>query len=225
MDVDTLKQSIQVLTEYSRLPGIFQMPISVNQVLDIRRKMPDLKELEKDYPLLVNKYSFADKALIYTDVNGNPWLNPIALGQMITIFDLIISEEHEPGCWQCIHPMIKKVSFDLYLHEHYSNAAEDAFIEINARAKKLRPEESECDGRDLMNKLFGSNSIVELGDLSTETGKNIHQGFHFLFAGSMAALRNPKAHSNDEVLDAREAMRRIMLASMLMYKLDEIDRA
>lgn len=37
----------------------------------------------------------------------------------------------------------------------------------------------------------------------------------------MSALRNPKAHSNDEVLTAEEALRRLMFASMLMYKLDE----
>ena len=47
------------------------------------------------------------------------------------------------------------------------------------------------------------------------------QGFHFMTAGAMSALRNPKAHSNDEVLTAEEALRRLMFASMLMYKLDE----
>ena len=43
-------------------------------------------------------------------------------------------------------------------------------------------------------------------------------------AGAMSALRNPKAHSNDVVLTAEEAMRRLMFASMLMYKLDEVSK-
>lgn len=49
----------------------------------------------------------------------------------------------------------------------------------------------------------------------------IYMSFHFMTAGAMSALRNPKAHSNDEVLTAEEALRRLMFASMLMYKLDE----
>jgi hypothetical protein len=40
-------------------------------------------------------------------------------------------------------------------------------------------------------------------------------------AGAMSALRNPKAHSNDEILTKGEAIRRLMFASMLMCKLDE----
>ena len=38
--------------------------------------------------------------------------------------------------------------------------------------------------------------------------------------GSMLALRNPKAHENIG-LDKDEAFRRLMFASMLMYKIDE----
>jgi hypothetical protein len=39
----------------------------------------------------------------------------------------------------------------------------------------------------------------------------------------MSALRNPKSHSNEEVLTADEAMRRLMFASMLMYQLDDAE--
>ncbi len=40
-------------------------------------------------------------------------------------------------------------------------------------------------------------------------------------AGAMAALRNPKSHSNEVTLTAEEAMRRLMFAGMLMYQLEE----
>lgn len=71
-------------------------------------------------------------------------------------------------------------------------------------------------------KLFGSNPLLcPVRDTGTESGNNYQQGFHFMTAGAMSALRNPKAHSNDEVLTAEEALRRLMFASMLMYKLDE----
>ncbi|MBR1703470.1 MAG: hypothetical protein IJ716_16240 [Lachnospiraceae bacterium] len=36
----------------------------------------------------------------------------------------------------------------------------------------------------------------------------------------MAALRNPKAHENFQISEG-DALRRLMFASMLMYKIDE----
>ena len=40
-------------------------------------------------------------------------------------------------------------------------------------------------------------------------------------SGAMVALRNPKSHSNEEELTKEEAMRRLMFASPLKYRLDE----
>lgn len=39
----------------------------------------------------------------------------------------------------------------------------------------------------------------------------------------MSALRNPQSHSNDEqaTITKKESMRRLMLASLLMYKIDD----
>ena len=39
--------------------------------------------------------------------------------------------------WSYIHPLIQKASRELFNDGHYANAAEDAFIEINDRVKKL----------------------------------------------------------------------------------------
>lgn len=41
-----------------------------------------------------------------------------------------------------------------------------------------------------------------------------------MLSGAMSALRNPKAHANIK-LSADDAMRQLMFASMLMYKIDE----
>ena len=226
--LNELKEGIKILRDYSRVPGIFYRPLSVAEVMDIRAKIVKLDEYEEDYPLYVNKYKEVNKALIYADSAGRAYVNPIAVGQLICLLDLIVEEEHEPICWQCVHPMIKESSMRLYLDEHYVNAAEDAFIEVNERVKKIYqkivPSGQELDGVTLMNQMFTQkNPVIVLGDTSTETGRNIQQGYQFLFAGAMSAFRNPKAHSNTIVLDAREAMRRIMFASSLMYKLDEAE--
>ena len=63
--------------------------------------------------------------------------------------------------------------------------------------------------------------VIEAADRSTQTGRDIHTGTRFLFAGAMAALRNPKSHKNIEI-EKEDCMRRLIFASMLMFKIDKI---
>lgn len=73
-----------------------------------------------------------------------------------------------------------------------------------------------------MNKAFSDNNpVLEAGDRTTQTGRDIHAGTRFLFAGAMAAFRNPKSHENIE-LEKDNAMRQLVFASMLMFKIDEM---
>ena len=49
--------------------------------------------------------------------------------------------------------------------------------------------------------------------------KDTQQGYMMMFAGAMSAIRNPKAHTVMEI-SYDDAMRKLIFASMLMYKLD-----
>ena len=72
-----------------------------------------------------------------------------------------------------------------------------------------------------MNQVFSTdNPMLEFCDRSTDNGKDIQLGFKEMFSGSMSALRNPKAHENTQETPS-DAMRQIVFASMLMYKIDE----
>lgn len=120
--------------------------------------------------------------------------NPTIFGQIVAILKALEYDINHPqtDIWSMIHNRIIKSSKQLYL-----------------------------DGYDAMNKVFSDNPLVEICDRSTETGKNIHNGTRFMLAGAMSALRNPKAHSNTITISKEECMRRLMFASMLMYKIDE----
>ena len=101
-----------------------------------------------------------------------------------------------------------------------------AYIEINDRAKKLfaivKPGCKVPDGEAVMATLFSANNPqISFCDQSTETGYNKQKGYMQMLAGAMSALRNPKAHSNNEIITADEAYRRLATASMLMYAIDE----
>ena len=122
----------------------------------------------------------------------------------------------------------KKVSKRLYLDGHYSDAACDAFIEINDRVKKMfsivHPQEKTPDGDTAMKTVFSAKSpIIEICDRSNYTGFNIQKGYMEMLSGAMSALRNPKAHANITI-SADESMRQLVFASMLMYKIDEAVR-
>lgn len=128
--------------------------------------------------------------------------------------------------WNYMHPQIISVSKQLFLDGHYANAAEDAFIEINDRVKKLfkvvKPNETKVpDGDAAMTTVFSPKSpLLKISDTSTESGENEQKGLMFMLQGAMSAFRNPKAHANITIT-ANDAVQRLMFASMLMYKIDE----
>lgn len=159
---------------------------------------------------------------------GYETINQIVLGQVIEILNSLQQADNTKGLgvWYLIHPKIVTVSRKLFEDGHYSNAAEDAFIEINDRVKKLFMKVNLTaskvpDGYAAMNTVFSDNApLVEFCDRSTETGSNIQKGYMQILAGAMSALRNPKAHANIAITED-DVMRRLMFASMLIYKIDE----
>jgi uncharacterized protein (TIGR02391 family) len=125
--------------------------------------------------------------------------------------------------WSIIHNSIVSVAKEKFEDEHFADAAESAFKEVNTRVKGIVKNKigEELDGANLMFKAFPSrNPLIILGDLSTETGRNIQEGYLHIFAGAMLGIRNPKAHDNITISRER-AIHFIVLASLLMYKLDE----
>lgn len=168
-------------------------------------------------------YSLSD-ILFANNFKGCCSINPFVFGQIFEIL-LALLNNNDIDQWRLIHPRIAKASKSLYLDGHYANAAEDAFIEINERVKKLfqilRPQDNVPDGDTAMTTVFSANKpIIMFCNNSAETGKNIQKGFMQMLSGAMSALRNPKAHANI-TLTADDAMRQLMFASMLMYKIDE----
>ena len=222
--------------QIANTPNVLNMQFTAVDVAGIRESIIAIaNECKANDPQIARQLLAAKDILFGTNQFGQTFINPYAIGEILFGLDYLSAKGQEPSAeeqttaeiWSYIHPLIQKSSKKLFEDGHFANSAEDAFIELNSRAKaiykKLVPSATTVpDGTDLMHKLFGSNPLLcPVCDTSTESGDNYQQGFHFMTAGAMSALRNPKAHSNDVVLTAEEAMRRLMFASMLMYKLDE----
>jgi uncharacterized protein (TIGR02391 family) len=125
--------------------------------------------------------------------------------------------------WPLLHPTVVALGKPRMEAGHYADAVEACLKELNTSVK-LRHQQvtgQELDGVDLMRKAFklDAPSIV-LAPLVDETGKNIQRGYLDLFAGSMAGVRNPKAHGNIQITRER-AIHFLFLASLLFFKLEE----
>jgi uncharacterized protein (TIGR02391 family) len=137
----------------------------------------------------------------------------------------LTSKEDKPDTdfWALLHPRIAQIARPRFESGHFADSVEAAFKEINASVKELvrRKTGTEFDGSDLMNRAFSpTKPVVTLDDLSTESGKNIQQGFMQIFAGAMIGIRNPKTHENI-IIDKQRAIHFLFLASLLMFKFDE----
>ena len=65
-----------------------------------------------------------------------------------------------------------------------------------------------------------SEPVIQLTNLDSMSNKGIQDGYRFIFAGSIQAFRNPKAHENQNITK-KEAIHSIFIASKLMHRLDD----
>lgn len=224
MDIERFNSICEWFNRVNNTPDLVTIPVNSTTITNIKNDLTRLSEsIAKEHPFLSAEL-FDHKDLLFS---GYGTINPFVFGQVFEVFRVLKRDLSSNGndCWALIHPKISKVSKQLYLNGHYSNAACDAFIEINDRVKKLfqklRPSEPVPDGDGAMKAVFSANSpIIEFCDRSTQTGQNIQKGYMEMLAGAMSALRNPKSHANIPIT-AEDAMRRLMFASMLMYKIEE----
>lgn len=226
------------LRNLSGIPNVINAPLASADVVNIREGITEIEYVLRDeHPLICDHMTKVKKCLFANQVSGYmqfTTINPFALGQILECLDLLLVYVQKKNSnlqdeWGYIHPTIIKVSKKLYTDGHYANAAEDAFIEINDRVKRLfrtlNPTDGKIpDGDTAMTTVFSINKpMIKVCDLSTETGVNEQKGLMLMLQGAMSALRNPKAHSNI-IISKEDALRRIMFASMLMYKIDEAVR-
>jgi uncharacterized protein (TIGR02391 family) len=80
----------------------------------------------------------------------------------------------------------------------------------------------DIDGTQLVGAAFGGERPrVLLAERSTQTGRDLHDGFHALFRGAVQGIRNPPAHEPFHDMEENDAFERLSLASLLMRQLDQ----
>lgn len=226
--INDLSIQLESLSRYN-----ITKPIPANVVLNSREGITSLSQQVSDMNPSLSIHLIDLKNALFTEMLGCFYINPVVYGQTLEVVGfaerqiLVASQKNGKSLCRLLHPDIQRVSEKLYQDGSYAEAACNAFIEINSRIKDLYRRrcpntENIPDGQPLMNKAFSDNNpVLEAGDRTTQTGRDIHAGTRFLFAGAMAAFRNPKSHENIE-LEKDNAMRQLVFASMLMFKIDEM---
>ena len=232
VDINRINTVCCWMRNLSNQPNILNMPVSTADVTNIREGLLIIaKDIEREQPFLSNQLmTIKNRLFREVPVSWNIihiYINPFAFGQGIEVLDILLAQNlnGQGDWWQFIHPKIAEVSKKLFLDGSYANAACDAFIEINDRVKRLfqvvKPGEKIPDGDSAMKTVFSANTpLIEFCDRSADSGVNTQKGFMEMLAGAMSALRNPKAHANIPI-EQEDAMRRLIFASMLIYKIDE----
>lgn len=125
--------------------------------------------------------------------------------------------------WKLIDEKIVELAYEKFYQKHFADAVLTCLRELNSILKKhaIKNGREERDGPSLINNTFSvANPLIELADLSTESGRNIQVGYMKMFEGMMIGIRNPKSHENlypDEIT----SIHLIFFASFMMKKLRE----
>lgn len=132
--------------------------------------------------------------------------------------DLSSNEVH-PFEERNIHPAIAVTSIKLFDDGHYSQATFEAFKFIDLEVKKISGVNE--SGQKLMMAAFSDNAPkIKLTPLLTTSDIDEQSGYRFIFAGAMAAIRNPRGHDIN-VDPIGRCLDHLSLASVLLRRLEE----
>jgi uncharacterized protein (TIGR02391 family) len=122
-----------------------------------------------------------------------------------------------------LHPVIGEAASKLYLDGHYASAIVGAVNSLNNLVRKRSG--STLDGMPLMQKVFSPNApTLQFNPMSDQNDKDEQQGFMMMFAGAVAALRDPRANKLIKD-DPEQALEFIAFVSLLAKLLDGAKKA
>ena len=119
-----------------------------------------------------------------------------------------------------IHPNIEGVSKKLFDDGHYAQATFETYKLLD---KSVQQRTGSTDsGKNLMMKTFSEVApLIRLTKLSTLSEKDEQEGYKFIFAGSIMAIRNPRGHEVGLADSPTLCLDHLSLASLLLRRLEE----
>lgn len=130
-------------------------------------------------------------------------------------------ESSHPFDERNIHPGFPPIIRRLFDDGYYAQAVFEAYKYLETRVKQLA-KKRRGNGYKLMMEVFDPKSPrIRLTNLATDSDIDIQDGYRFIFAGSIRAIRNPRGHDLEISDSVDECLDYLSLASLLLRKLDE----
>ncbi len=119
-----------------------------------------------------------------------------------------------------VHPDMPADVRQLFDNGHFAQATFEAFKYVDEEMQRISGS-SEYGSKLMLQVLGGSPPAVQLNPGMTKNEQSEQEGFKFLFAGAMLAIRNPRGHKSGLRDDPDTCLDHLSLASMLLRKLEE----
>lgn len=111
------------------------------------------------------------------------------------------------------------VTLKLFENGHYALAVEQAYKCLDRRVSQRSGIEG--SGQDLMFQVFSVDKPrLQLNALKNVSDKDEQDGFRFIFAGCMRAIRNPRAHDHLFLDEREDALLMIAWAEYLLRRVE-----
>ena len=131
--------------------------------------------------------------------------------------------QKDEAFWEYLHPKVYELAKQRFENGEFADAVLACLREANHIIKKytLSKTGNEYDGAALMTRAFSvNNPVIQFADITTETGRNIQQGYMKMFEGMIIGIRNPKSHENMHPNKVK-TVHFLYQASFIFVKLDE----
>lgn len=120
-----------------------------------------------------------------------------------------------------IHASLPPKVKELFDDAHYRQATFEACLYLDAMVKKHVGSIKYKSSRDLMMKAFSEVSpLIQLTPLTTTSEVDEQEGYKFLFAGTMVAIRNPRGHEHLLEDDIGTCLDHLSLVSHLLRRME-----
>lgn len=119
-----------------------------------------------------------------------------------------------------IHPGLPGKVRELFDDGHYAEATFEAFKYLDKTVERHSGVGE--TGKDLMMKAFKEDAPkIKLTPLTTTSQRNEQEGFKFIFAGGVVAIRNPRGHEYSVVDSLDVCLDHLSFVSMLLRRLEQ----
>lgn len=118
-----------------------------------------------------------------------------------------------------IHPKLPPKCRALFDDGHFSEATFEAMKYLDKLIQHLSGEKAY--GKSLMMSVFGgAPPKLPINPLQTQSDTDEQEGYKFIFAGTMSAIRNPKGHEFNITDNLDTCLEHLGLVSLLLRRLE-----